>query len=116
MNTPDDSMTTREEREFDADRESRITDRIDEMLIDYDYLADAVIEPPVLTNIVATIKMVGDKSTPADERMARDIGMEAVIKAIKAALRPVAEAEIDAMPVTTLADAELNRADRMRGE
>jgi len=110
MNTPDDSMTTREEREFDADRESRITDRIDEMLIDYDYLADAVIDTPVLTRIVTTIKRVSEQETTDGEIMARDVGMEAVIKAIRAALRPVAEIETD----NATTDHELNRADRIR--
>ena len=114
MPHPDDSMTTAEELQHDREREDRINERVEEMTGDYEYIANAVIEPFVMSHISTTIKRVSEQETTDGEIMARDVGMEAVIKAIKHALRPVAEAEIDAMPVTTQADRELNRADRER--
>lgn len=106
-NPHENCMTKAEEQHA----EDSINKRIDEMIIDTDYLPDALIETGPLFHVITTIHRVSEQETTDGEIMARDVGMEKLIDALRDALRPLAIKELadESSP-----DRELERADRER--
>jgi len=105
---PHENCMTKAEEQY---AEDSINKRIDEMIVDVDYLADAVIEIGPLCRIVSTIVRVSQQETTDGEIMARDAGMEQLINDLRGALRPLAVKELADEPSP---DRELERADRER--